>query len=217
MNTYEKRTRRWTRVEYDRLIDLGAFRPGEHLELIGGELIAGEPQGAEHYTAIWKSTKALEAAFGPGWVVRSQGPVDLDDESEPEPDVAVVPGVADDYRRAHPSRPVLVLEVAVSTLGFDREGKGSLYARAGLADYWVLNLEARVLEVYRQPVPDRSGPFGWRYARREVVAPTGHIGPLAAPGARRSPSSTCCPDDDRPLLFRLRPLTVRPARGAVTA
>ncbi len=183
MSAYETRTRRWTRVEYDRLIELGAFQADEHLELIGGELIAGEPQGAEHYTAIRKSTKALEAAFGPGWEVRPQGPLGLDDESEPEPDVAVVPGSVDDYRSAHPSRPVLVLEVAVSTLGFDRGRKGSLYARAGLADYWVLNLESRVLEVYRQPAPDPTAPFGWRYARREVVAATGNVAPLAVPGA----------------------------------
>lgn len=183
MSTYKTRTRTWTRVEYDRLIDLGIFQADQHLELLGGELIVGEPQGAEHYAAIWKSTKALEAAFGPGWVVRSQGPIGLDDESEPEPDVAVVPGVADDYRHAHPSRPVLILEVAVSSLGFDRERKGGLYARAGLADYWVLDLDARVLEVYRQPAPEPSAPFGWRYARREVVASTGHVAPLSVPGA----------------------------------
>ncbi len=183
MSTYETRTRRWTRAEYDRLIELGAFQVDEHLELIGGELIAGEPQGAEHYTAIRKSTKALEKAFGPGWEVRPQGPLGLDDESEPEPDVAVVPGSVDDYRSAHPSRPVLVLEVAVSTLGFDRGHKGSLYARAGVADYWLLNLEARVLEVYRQPAPDPSAPFGWRYARREVVASADNLAPLAVPGA----------------------------------
>ena len=73
MNTYETRTRRWTRTEYDRLIELGVFEADEHLELIGGELIAGEPHGAEHYTAICMSTKALEAAFGPGWVVQPQG------------------------------------------------------------------------------------------------------------------------------------------------
>jgi len=109
MSAYETRTRRWTRVQYDRLIELGAFQADEHLELIGGELVVGEPQGAGHYTAIRKSTRALEVLFGPGWVVRPQGPIGLDDESEPEPDVAVVPGTVDDYRHAHPSRPVLVL------------------------------------------------------------------------------------------------------------
>ena len=149
MTTYGTRTRRWTRAEYERLIELGVFRPGDPVELIGGELMVAEPQGAEHYTAIRRSARRLEVAFGPGWEVRTQGPIGLDDESEPEPDVAVVPGSPDDYRNAHPSRSVLTLEVAQSSLAIDRERKGSLYARAGLTDYWVLNLVDRVLEVFK--------------------------------------------------------------------
>jgi len=183
MADYEIRTRRFTRAEYERLIDLGVFQPGEDIELIGGELMVAEPQGAPHYTAIRKTAKALEAAFGPGWDVRTEGPIGLDDESEPEPDVAVVPGGPDDYARAHPSRPVLTVEVAESSLALDRQRKGSLYARAGLADYWVLNLIDRVLEVYREPVPDSASPFGWRYTRSEVFDASARVAPLAAPGA----------------------------------
>jgi len=162
---------------------MGVFRTGEPIELIGGDLMVAEPQGAEHYTAIRKSAKALETAFGPGWEVRTQGPIGLDDESEPEPDIAVVPGGPDDYRRVHPSRPVLTLEVADSSLAIDRERKGSLYARAGLTDYWVLNLIDRTLEVYREPAADAEAPFGWRYARRETIASSGRVTPLAAPDA----------------------------------
>ncbi len=183
MALHGMRTRRWTRAEYDRLIEIGFFQPGDPVELIGGELMVAEPQGAEHYTAICKCAKVLEAAFGPGWVVRTQGPLGLDDESEPEPDVAVVRGILEDYRRAHPSRPVLTLEVAVTSLAVDRGHKASVYARAGLADYWLLNLVDRVLEVYREPAPDATAAFGWRYARREVVAPPGWIAPLAVPAA----------------------------------
>ena len=178
---YEMRTRRFTRAEYERLIDLGVFQPGEAIELIGGELMVAEPQGAPHYTAIRKTAKALEAAFGPEWEVRTQGPIGLDDESEPEPDVAVVPGGADDYARAHPSRAVLTVEVAQSSLALDRRHKGSLYARAGLTDYWVLNLVDRVLEVYRVPVADSAAPFGWRYAEREVLDAFARVTPLATP------------------------------------
>lgn len=181
MVEYEARTRRFTRAEYDRLIELGVFQPGEHIELIGGELIVAEPQNAPHYTAIRKTANVLEAAFGPGWYVRTQGPIGLDDESEPEPDVAVVSGSLDDYAREHPSRPVLTVEVADSSLALDRRHKGSLYARAGLADYWILNLIDRVLEVYRTPVADAEGPFGWRYAEREVLDASGRAIPLAAP------------------------------------
>src|SRR5437762_6277686 len=151
MADYEVKTRRFSRVEYEKLIDLGIFQPGEAIELIGGELMVAEPQGAARYTAIWKTANALEATLGPAWTVRTQGPIGLDEESEPEPDVAVVPGGPDDYRSAHPSQPVLTVEVAESSLQSDRERKGSLYARAGLPDYWIVNLENRVLEVYREP------------------------------------------------------------------
>jgi Uma2 family endonuclease len=164
------------------------FQPDEDIELIGGELIVAEPQGAPHYTAIRKTAKALEAAFGPGWDVRMEGPIGLDDESEPEPDVAVVPGSVDDYAREHPSRPVLTVEIAESSLALDRWHKGSLYARAGLADYWILNLVDRVLEVYRVPVQDAAAPFGWRYAQREVLDTFARVTPLAAPQASVSVS-----------------------------
>ena len=181
MANYETRTRRFSRAEYEKLIDLGVFQPGEPIELIGGELMVAEPQGTAHYTAILKTAKALEAAFGPGWHARTQGPLGLDDDSEPEPDVAIVPGGPDDYGRAHPSHPALTVEVAESSLGGDRQRKGSLYARAGLSDYWVLNLVDRVLEVYREPVPDAAAPYGWRYARREIFDAAARVTPLAAP------------------------------------
>src|SRR5215470_2892738 len=184
MAAYEIKTRRWTRAEYDKLIELGFFQPDEPVELIGGQLMVAEPQGAPHYTAIQKAAKALEGAFGQGWVVRTQGPIWLDEESEPEPDVAVVRGTMEDYRSEHPSRPVLTVEVAESSLGSDRERKGSLYARAGLADYWVVNLIDRVLEVYREPAADSSAPYGWSYTRREVFDAAGRVAPLAAPAAR---------------------------------
>lgn len=179
MPSYETRTRRFSRAEYERLIELGVFQPGEAIELIGGELMVAEPQGAAHYTAIVKTARALEAAFGPGWHVRTQGPIGLDDDSEPEPDVAVVSGAPDDYSRAHPSRPVLTVEVADSSLAADRERKGGLYARAGLPEYWVLNLVDRVLEVYREPTPDSAVPFGWRYARLEVFDASASVIPSA--------------------------------------
>ncbi len=74
-----------------------------------------------------------------------------------------MPGSFRDYQTGHPSRPVLVVEVSESSLALDREHKGSLYARAGLADYWIVNLPERALEVYRDPEPDPAAPFGWRY------------------------------------------------------
>src|SRR5256886_10465278 len=121
--------RRWKRVEYERLVDLGAFQH-DPVELIGGHLVVAEPQGSRHATAVGAADDALRAILPPGWIVRAQMPVALDDESVPEPDLAVVAGVRADYRASHPARPALVLEVADSSLDLDREHKGSLYARA---------------------------------------------------------------------------------------
>ena len=183
MATYPIRTRRWTRKEYDRLIDLGILHEDEPIELVGGQMIVAEPKSSPHETALGLTADALRHAFGAGWVVREQGPIALDDESEPEPDVAVVPGHPRDYRDAHPTRPVLVVEVALSRLGFDRDRKGSLYARAGLADYWIVNIPGRRLEVYRGPVPDGAAPFGWRYGTALALGPDDRVAPLAAPTA----------------------------------
>ena len=183
MATYPVGTRRWTRAEYDRLIEVGILQPGDPVELLGGELMVAEPQGSRHYTSVGLVEDALRAAFGTGWVIRSQGPVALDDESEPEPDVAVVPGTRRDYSGEHPARPVLVVEVSDSSLSLDRERKGSLYARAGLDDYWIVNLVDRMLEIYREPVADRSVIYGWRYASRIVLGRDVSATPLAAPTA----------------------------------
>ena len=184
MSPYGVRTKRWTRAEYDRLIEIGVFAADEAVELLGGELIVGEPQGSMHYMVIGLVEDALRAALGPGWLVRNQGPLALDEESEPEPDLSVVAGVPRDYRHGHPAHPVLVVEVSESSLRMDREAKGSLYARAGIADYWIVNLAVPELEVYRQPVADPEAPFGWRYASRESLGAASIVSPLAAPSAR---------------------------------
>lgn len=186
METYPTRLRRWTRAEYDRLIAIGVFRPGEPIELLGGELMVSEPQGSAHYTAIGLVEDALRAALGPGWLVRSQGPIALTDDSEPEPDVAVTRGSRRDYSREHPALPALVVEVAESSLSLDRERKGSLYARAGIADYWILNLVERILEIYREPILDPATRFGWRYASLEILGSGASTALLVAPAARIS-------------------------------
>jgi len=170
--------RRWQRAEYERLVDLGVFH-GEPIELIGGQLVVGEPQGSYHASAISIAEYALRAALPAGWIVRTQMPVSLDDESEPEPDLVVVQGRPGDYRESHPARVALAVEVAESSLEFDRERKGSLYARAGIDDYWIVNLVDRVLEVYREPEPDASAVYGWRYRSVRVLTPPAVLVPLA--------------------------------------
>ena len=177
------RTRQWTRREYDRLIETGFFKAGDKVELIGGQLMVAEPQGSRHAATVSLVADALRAAFGSGWYVMAQLPVALDDESEPEPDVAVVPGTAREYWHAHPSRPVLVVEIADSSAALDREHKASLYARAGVPDSWIVNIVEGLLEVYRQPVPSPDNPYGWGYAEVQRLGRGATISPVAVPAA----------------------------------
>jgi Uma2 family endonuclease len=180
----ELQLRRWKRVEYERLVEKGVFTPGERVELIDGLLLVAEPQSSSHFTAVRLAERALVHAFGEGWDVRAQGPIALDDTSEPEPDVAVVRGELRDFVEAHPADPVLVVEVALTSLRFDREHKSSLYARAGRPEYWIVNLVDRVLEVRREPAPSPSAPYGWDYRSVEMLGPGDRACPLAAPAAR---------------------------------
>jgi Uma2 family endonuclease len=174
---------RWRRADYERLVDLDVFRD-KPIELIGGQLVVAEPQGAYHASAVSSVDYALRAVLPGGWTVRLQAPVSLDEESEPEPDLALVPGRPADYRAAHPGHPVLAIEVAESSLVFDRKQKGSLYARAGIEDYWIVNLVDRVLEVYRDPERDASAAYGWRYGSVTVLAPPAVTVPMAFPSSR---------------------------------
>jgi Uma2 family endonuclease len=175
--------RRWKRVEYERLAELGTFE-NDPIELIDGQIIVAEPKGPYHVSAVGTVHHAVAAALPAGWFVRTEAPVSLDDESEPEPDLVVVPGRPADYRHEHPARPALAIEVADSSLAFDRHQKGSLYARAGLQDYWIVNLVDRILEVYRDPGPDPSAAYGWRYRSVVSLTPSDVAVPLAFPSIR---------------------------------
>jgi Uma2 family endonuclease len=185
--------KRWRRVEYERLADAGAFEDGEPLELIGGQLIVAEPKGSEHATGVEMAGYALRAAVPAGWIVRGQNPISLDDESAPEPDIAVVRGSLGDYRHAHPARPALIIEVAETSLRFDRIEKGSLYARAGIVDYWIVNLVDRVVEVYRDPGADITAPYGWRYMSVERVTPPSSVAAIGVPAAAPIPVAALLP------------------------
>ena len=174
---------RWTRQQYERLIDHGLFDEDDPIELLDGLLLVKEPQASPHRTSILLAAKALERAFGEGWFVQTQGPIALDARSEPEPDVCVVRGSPRDYVEAHPRRPVLIVEVAQSGLRRARGRKAVVYARARITDYWVVNLVDRVLEVHREPA--RPGPArrSWGYASIQTLAAEAGITPLAAPDA----------------------------------
>jgi Uma2 family endonuclease len=172
--------RRWKRVEYERLVELGMFE-GERLELLDGLLAVREPQGSRHAATIRAVVRALRRVLGDAWQIDSQLPIALDDESEPEPDVAVVPSAPDLYRHGHPSRPVLIVEVAETSYRVDRHYKMSLYARAGVAEYWVVDVARETVEVHREPIPASDAVLGWRYGSVKTLQRSDTIRTLIAP------------------------------------
>ena len=111
------------------------FGPEDRIELLDGLLVAREPHGGRHATVVGLVRVALEKAFGRSYHVREDKPIALDEQSEPEPGVVVVPGRLRDYLDGHPTRPALVVDVADTSLALDRLRKGRLHARAGIADY----------------------------------------------------------------------------------
>ena len=172
------RIRRWRRVEYERLIELGVFQPGERLELIDGLLVVREPQSARHAGTIRRLLAAFRRALGDVWQIDSQLPIALDDDSQPEPDVTVVPRDPRAYIDTHPSRPVLVVEVAESSYRIDREYKTSLYARARIPEYWIVDLVHDALEVHRDPEASAAAMDEWRYRSVETLRPPATVTPL---------------------------------------
>jgi Uma2 family endonuclease len=170
------RTHRWTRREYERMGEAGILAPDARTELIDGEVIEVSPQSSYHAATVSFAQEALRRAFGDGYTVRVQLPLALGEASEPEPDLAVAPGTPRDYVEAHPANAALVVEVADTSLDFDRNRKAGLYARAGLADYWIINLRDHCVEVYRDP---RGGLYG----TKQTLASGETLAPLARPEA----------------------------------
>jgi Uma2 family endonuclease len=167
---------RMSRAEYDRAVEAGVFAPDARLELIDGEILTVTPQGSRHSTGVGLVSEALRAAFGAGFHVRVQFPLAADDYSEPEPDVAVVAGGIRDYRDAHPTTALLVVEVSDDSLHRDRTAKQRLYARCGIPEYWVLALPDDRLQVYRDP-------HAGGYDTMTTHGAGERVAPLARPGA----------------------------------
>jgi Uma2 family endonuclease len=139
------------RAEYDRMIELGLF-DNERVELIRGVLVKMSPQRAPHASTVQKLDRLLNARAQGRFSVRIQLPLALSDDTEPEPDAAVVE--LGDYEIEHPRTALLIIEVADTTLKTDR-AKIAVYASAGIPEYWIVNLGARSVEVYASPDGDR--------------------------------------------------------------
>jgi Uma2 family endonuclease len=149
------------RAEYDRLVELGAFED-EKIELLRGMLVPMSPQDYEHGDIITRLNMLLAPALVGKALVRVQLPLAVSNDSEPEPDIAVV---AEPGRRSHPTKALLVIEVSGSTLRKDRGLKRELYAESGVPEYWIIDVAKKTIEVhtgpskqgYRRVVTHRSG------------------------------------------------------------
>ena len=168
----------WTRQDYYRAAEIGFLDPDARLELLDGEILQHmRPHKSSHSTAVLFTQSALADAASPNtFHVRAQMAITLNDRSEPEPDLVVVFGTIGDYAEHHPypSDIQLLVEVSDSTLRTDRKRKLSAYARANIAEYWILNLVDRQLEVWRDPFFQASGP-GFKtsllYLEKDTVRP----------------------------------------------
>ncbi len=170
------RPRSWTRKEYERLAERGFFHPDERLELVAGVIYRKARQSPAHTTGIQATDHALRPVFKESFDLRLQFPLALSPDSEPEPDIAVVPGKWEDYIDFHPTSAILIVEVADSSLLHDRKRKARLYAGAGIAEYWILNLVDCCLEVFLNP---QDGA----YTVHRVLRDGDSVSPLARPEA----------------------------------
>jgi Uma2 family endonuclease len=148
--------RRFTRAEYYRMAEVGILGPRDRVELIRGEIVEMSPIGRRHGAFVDNLNRLLVLRLADRAIVRVQGAVALADDTEPQPDLAVLRHGTVPYknRDAWAEDALLVIEVAESSLAYDRSTKMRLYAEAGIAEYWVVDCAAETVEVHREPGPD---------------------------------------------------------------
>lgn len=171
----------WTCDEYHRMTEEGFF-DDKRVELLDGEILRMPAQLTPHATGIRRTFHVLRGAFGADFDIAMQLPITLSNRSEPEPDVTVARGSAEEFADHHPgpAEIALLVEVLDSTLRRDQGRKARAYARAGVTDYWIVNLVDRRLEVYRDPLPEGQ------YQDVQVYEPGDTVGPLALPDSEIS-------------------------------
>ncbi len=166
----------WTVEDYNRMIDAGILQPEDRVELIEGQIVEMAAKGTAHEATITRTARVRRNSLGDQVLIRTEAPIQLDNRSEPEPDVAAVRVDSLDYADHHPTPEeiYLVIEVADTTLAKDCGTKATAYARAGIADYWVLDINDRQLHVFRDP--SQTG-----YQRNVVLAEDATVAPLSFP------------------------------------
>jgi Uma2 family endonuclease len=135
-----------------RMVEAGILDEDDRVELLAGELVSVSPQGPEHTSAKDMIAERLRRAFAIGAYVREQSPLTCGEHSQPEPDVAVVRGHLAQYRKRHPrgDEALLIVEIARTSQSVDRS-KATVYAAAGVPEYWIIDLVARIATIHRTP------------------------------------------------------------------
>ncbi len=171
--------RLWTVEEYHRIAEVGIFGADERVELLDGKIIWMSAKGTAHTSSVGRTNKLLQNRLGNRAWVAIQDPVKLNERSEPEPDIAVVKVDPLDYADHHPIPPeiYLIIEVADSSLKLDCETKGKAYSKAGISDYWVLDVVSRQVHIFREPSEDG-------YQSEKILAEDETISPLEFPDLR---------------------------------
>ena len=176
--TFDTRTlKRWSVEEYHRMAESGLLAECDRTELLAGQIILMIAKGTPHVTALRLLATALDKQLAnQPFFVSTQDPIQLDNYSEPEPDLTIVKGDFLDYAAHHPtpSDICLIVEVADSTIKQDCEVKDKLYAQAGIIDYWVLDLPHRQLHIFRNPT-------AMGYTSHLILTQDQQISPLAFP------------------------------------
>lgn len=158
---------RFTVAEYQRFVEIGAFGEDDPIELLEGWVVEKMPKNPPHDSTVDRCVLLLNRILPPGWYTRGQNSL-VTSDSVPEPDGAVVRGTTNDYDERHPTAAdtALVIEVADSSLTIDRE-KARLYARAGVEQYWIVNLVDRQIETFSRALPDHAS-----YGERKILSST---------------------------------------------
>lgn len=153
----------FTLDEYHKLAEVGFFQEDDRIELIKGKIIEMVAKGKAHETCLRNLWKQMPKLVGDRATLQSQAPIMIPPNSEPEPDFAIVQNRDDNYLSEHPQPKdvLLLMEVSDSYLEFDRTIKLSLYAEAGILDYWIFNLSDNYLEAYNEPYLDSKGKYGY--------------------------------------------------------
>ena len=177
------RRARFTCDEFHDMGDSGALE-GRSVILVDGEILDMPNPNPPHDVAVGLIDYTLKTLFPlPNYWVRIQTGFPTTRDTDPVPDIAVVPGSPRDYPKKHPRKAVLIVEVSESSLAFDTDEKADLYAAAGIDDYWVVDLVNRQLHIYRDPVVDGASPRGFSFRTRNLFGPSDSISPLALPSA----------------------------------